>query len=196
MESAPDEVLSALRRFLDDFDQPELIRFMVDFNWSMRPRNLEPKDLPCLRHLRDAARLANGKASDLLHVLENKANALRWDQTYTAEDFGKEFLANYGWVELFGIRGHFVNERMAGGFLVLGPNVHYPDHYHMAEELYIPLTSGTLWRMGNAEFATRGAGAVIHHRSAVTHAMKTRGEPLVAFYLWRGGPLAERSTID
>src|SRR5690606_1895757 len=144
------------------------------------------KDLPCLRHLRDAARLTNGKAGDLLHVLENKANALRWDQTYTAEDFGKEFLANYGWVELFGVRGHFVNERMAGGFLVLGPNVHYPDHYHIAEELYVPLTSGTLWRMGDEEFAMRDAGAVIHHRSNVTHAMKTRGEPLIAFYLWRG----------
>jgi hypothetical protein len=27
------------------------------------------------------------------------------------------------------------------------------------------------------------------------HAMRTGGEPLLAFYLWRGGPLAARSTI-
>ncbi len=49
--------------------------------------------------------------------------------------------------------------------------------------------------MGDGAFREREAGEVIHHASNVSHAMRTGAEPLLAFYLWRGGPLAARSTI-
>jgi hypothetical protein len=49
--------------------------------------------------------------------------------------------------------------------------------------------------MGEAPFRLRKGGELIHHASNVTHAMRTATEPLLAFYLWRGGPLAQRSTI-
>ena len=49
--------------------------------------------------------------------------------------------------------------------------------------------------MGGGGWRLRAAGDVIHHASNVSHAMRTGGEPLLAFYLWRGGPLAARSTI-
>ena len=96
---------------------------------------------------------------------------------------------------MFGTRGHFANDEIAGGFLILGPGIEYPDHHHVAEELYIPLTGGTEWRMGGGAWRLRAAGEVIHHASNVSHAMRTGEEPLLAFYLWRGGPLAARSTI-
>ena len=73
------------------------------------------------------------------------------------------------------------------------PDIDYPDHHHVAEEIYIPLTGGTEWRMGDGAFAARAAGEVIHHASNVSHAMRTGDEPLLALYLWRGGPLAARS---
>ena len=84
---------------------------------------------------------------------------------------------------------------MAAGFLILGPGIVYPDHHHVAEELYIPLTGGTEWRMGEGAFTLREAGEIIHHPSNVNHAMRTGEEPLLALYLWRGGPLAQKSTI-
>ena len=65
----------------------------------------------------------------------------------------------------------------------------------VAGALYIPLTGGTEWRMGGGAWRQRAAGEVIHHASNVSHAMRTGAEPLLAFYLWRGGPLAARSTI-
>ena len=48
---------------------------------------------------------------------------------------------------------------------------------------------------GRGRFRRRAAGEVIHHPSNVSHAMRTGDEPLVALYLWRGGPLAQKSTI-
>ena len=38
---------------------------------------------------------------------------LHWGQTYTAADFGQHFIDNYGWIELFGTRGHFANDAVA-----------------------------------------------------------------------------------
>ncbi|HEY4193145.1 MAG TPA: dimethylsulfonioproprionate lyase family protein, partial [Mesorhizobium sp.] len=89
----------------------------------------------------------------------------------------------------------FVNETVAGGFLILGPEIVYPDHHHVAEEIYVPLTGGTEWRMGEGGFVARRAGEVIHHASNVNHAMRTGSEPLLALYIWRGGPLAQKSTV-
>ena len=120
---------------------------------------------------------------------------MHWGQTYTAADFGQGFIDNYGWLEVFGTRGHFVNDEVAGGLLILGPGIVYPDHHHIAEEIYIPRTGGTEWRMGEGGFRMRDAGEVIHHASNLSHAMRTTKAPLMALYLWRGGPLAQKSTI-
>ena len=130
-----------------------------------------------------------------MRLLAEHRNDLHWGQTYTAADFGKEFIDNYGWLEVFGTRGHFANDEVAAGLLILGPDIVYPDHHHVAEEIYIPLTGGTEWRMGEGGFRLREAGEVIHHASNVNHAMRTGKEPLLALYIWRGGPLAQKSTI-
>jgi hypothetical protein len=170
--------------------------FLGDADGPMKMRPLAPAPLPCVVHLDPVASVAAGDQGAVARLLADNRNAFHWGRTYTAADFGERFIENYGWMELFGTRGHFVNERMAGGFLVLGPRLHYPDHHHEAEEIYVPLTGGTLWRQAGGRYVERPAGAVIHHPSNVTHAMRTGEAPLLALYLWRGGPLAARSTIS
>lgn len=164
-------------------------------DWTMPSRPLEPKAVPCIRYLDRILEIAPAAAQPLVRLLAGDRQVLRWEQTYTREDFGADFLDNYGWVEVFGTRGHFANDEVAGGFLILGPETVYPDHHHQAEEIYVPLTDGTGWRKGEGAFQVRGAGEVIHHPSNINHAMKTGVEPLLALYLWRGGPLAAKSTI-
>lgn len=158
-------------------------------------RRLAPSSLPCLTYLPRAAAITGGGAEALAAFLAEHAGALRWAQTYTEADFGRDFLDRYGWTELTGTRGHFASDTVAAGFLLLGPDVTYPDHHHLAEEIYIPLTPATEWRKGDGAFVARAAGEVIHHPSNVSHAMRTGAEPLLALYLWRGGPLAQKSTV-
>lgn len=169
--------------------------FAAAIDWEMPQRALDPVTLPCVRHLDGTVDICGEAEKPLVGLLADKRAALLWRQTYHAEDFGSDFMQNYGWVEIFGLRGHFANDVVAGGILILGPNTFYPDHHHLAEEVYVPLTGGSLWRMGDGPFRERGAGEIVHHRSNVSHAMKTLGEPLVALYLWRGGPLDQRSAI-
>jgi hypothetical protein len=191
----PDEMLQMFRDYLAQVDSAVLSDFLGDVEWAMPRRRLAPNGLPCLSHLVRAAKLAGPAEAELAARLARNAAALHWGQTYTADDFGQYFMNNYGWVELFGTRGHFANDKVAAGFLVLGPDVVYPDHHHEAEEMYLPLTGGTEWRKGEGPFVQRKSGEVIHHASNVNHAMRTAGEPLLALYLWRGGPLAARSTV-
>ncbi len=170
--------------------------FIAPWAMELPERALGATSLPCLCHLDACAASAEGgSGEELARLLAERGQRLHWGQTYTASDFGQKFVDNYGWLELVGTRGHFADDKVACGFLLLGPDVHYPDHHHEAEEIYIPLTGGALWRKGDGEFVARGASEVIHHSSNVNHAMKTGDDPLLALYLWRGGPLAARSTI-
>ena len=191
----PYELLHAFRNYLERANSAPVRDFLSELEWAMPERRLAANGLPCLAHLTRAAELAGAAEADLAQRLERHAAQLCWGQTYTSADFGQHFMDNYGWVELFGTRGHFVHDRMAAGFLLLGPDVVYPDHHHVAEEIYIPLTGGAAWRMGDGPFVEREGGEVIHHASNVNHAMRTRAEPLLALYLWRGGPLATRPTV-
>lgn len=190
-----DDLMSGVRNFLDGCRGDPASGFVAGIDWSMERRDLAPQPLPCLAHLARIAAAAPPPGRALAALLRDHGRDMRWGQTYTAADFGQRFIDNYGWLELFGTRGLFVNDRMAGGFLILGPGIEYPDHHHVAEELYIPLTGGTGWRMGDGPWRLRAAGEIIHHASNVSHAMRTGDEPLLAFYLWRGGPLAARSTV-
>ncbi|QKC83377.1 dimethylsulfonioproprionate lyase family protein [Mesorhizobium sp. NZP2077] len=190
-----DELLRRFHACLACVDDALVRDAVARIGWDMPARALEPHPLGCLRHLDRAAELAPSEAKPLVQVLAEQRNDLRWGQTYTEADFGKAFIDNYGWLEVFGTRGHFTNDEVAAGLLILGPEIIYPDHHHVAEEIYIPLTGGTEWRMGEGGFREREAGEVVHHASNVNHAMRTGSEPLLAIYIWRGGPLAQKSTI-
>lgn len=190
-----DDLLERFRAYLGGVDSDLVADEVARIGWDMPVRSLEPRALGCLNHLDRIAELATPDAKPLTRFVADRRDVLHWGQTYSAADFGQGFIDNYGWLEVFGTRGHFVNEEVAGGLLILGPNIVYPDHHHIAEEIYIPLTGGTKWRMGEGSFHTRAAGEVIHHASNVSHAMRTGTEPLMALYLWRGGPLAQKSTI-
>ena len=190
-----DELLATFRNFLGAFGREPVDSFAAGIDWRMPARRLAPKGLACLCHLDRAARIAGAEGKPLARLLQERRDAFRWGQTYTEADFGKKFIENYGWLEVFGTRGHFDSKKIAGGFVILGPGIVYPDHHHVAEEIYIPLTGGADWRMGDGPFRRREAGEIVHHASNVNHAMRTAEEPLLALYVWRVGPLGVRSTV-
>ena len=195
MSAATHDLLGLFRTFLEGRGDALVDGFAAAVGEAPSERALAPVSLPCLEFLPRAAAIAGGGAEALAQCLARHAGALRWAQTYTEADFGRGFLDRYGWTELVGTRGHFASDTVAAGFLLLGPGVVYPDHHNVAEEIYVPLTPGTEWRKGDGAFLRRGAGETIHHPSNVSHAMRTGAEPLLALYLWRGGPLAQKSTM-
>jgi mannose-6-phosphate isomerase-like protein (cupin superfamily) len=187
-------LVAAMRQFLLGLDDGLLAPFLALWpgGGAVDKRPL-PTTLPVLTHLPQSVTAANGVTRPLVEVVVKTAVFLAWGQTYTAADFGADFLANYGWTELIGLRGPLASEQLACGFLLLGPTVEYPLHRHEAEEVYVPLTGNGRWQWGSEGWQVRPAGDIIYHAPWQPHAMQTGAEPLLALYLWRGGDLVQKS---
>ena len=97
-----------------------------------------------------------------------------------------ETFDNYAYVELAGPGRWFESADIRLGFLLLGPQSHYPDHCHPAEEAYHVVSGTAEWWREDTGWTARQAGTLIHHAPLVRHAMRTRDEPLLALYCWAG----------
>lgn len=189
-------LVAEMRQFLTQLAAEPLAPFLALWpEAGTVDRQLMPNSLPVLRGLPQTVGLASEEARGLVRRLVETAVFLTWGQTYTVSDFGADFLANYGWTELIGLRGPVASKQLACGFLLLGPGIEYPLHWHEAEEVYVALTGNGRWRRGDEGWHVRPAGAVIYHAPWQPHAMQTTTEPLLALYLWRGGNLVQKSEV-
>ena len=185
-----------MRDFVARSPSPAVAAFLADWPAPAPPLPRPAAALPVLEWLPDLLGHAAGETAALTRLVVENGGALDWRQTYGAGDFGAAFLARYGWTEIIGQRGAFASERIAAGFLMLGPDVEYPLHSHDAEEIYIPLAGTALWAAGPEGWCERPPGDLIHHPSRVPHAMRTAAAPLLALYVWRAGNLTQKSVIE
>jgi hypothetical protein len=179
------------RELLQGLGAPLLTPFLAQWPDTTRSRQWQPPaSQPVTQWLTQAiAAAAPSFSRTLVTALASAAPAMTWKQTYTAAQVSEVFLQNYAWSELI------ASERLACGFLLLGPHTLYPRHNHEPEEIYIPLLGTAAWEKGNEGWREQRPGTVIHHPSYVQHAMRTADEPLVALYLWRGDNLGQKARL-
>lgn len=154
-----------------------------------RPSTRTCRPLPVQRFLQVAlSNAASGPLQRLAHALEPAESSLDWLQNpnYTKARIGADFVDRYGYVELVGPRRAFETRDLLVGFLLLGPQTHYPDHDHAAEEVYHVVSGRAAWRCGGNAWRIEPPGTVIHHAPHEPHAMRTEDEPLLALYCWMG----------
>jgi hypothetical protein len=184
-------------KLLESLHEPSLAPFLADWPRTPRQVTITASHLPVLRWLPEIAREAAPFGFELVAALYRAAPSLAWRQTYTVKDLDPSFLENYGWSEILGNgNGPWTSERIACGFLILGPSTHYPRHRHEAEEIYLPLSGTAAWQQGDAVWRERAPGTLIHHAGGEPHAMRTGGSPLLALYLWRSDDLAQKARLD
>lgn len=188
-----DKILGCLKAL----DNDQLAVFLS--KWPLAPvatRAVAEGTLPVVSKLRDIPSTLGDSFSAIVNVLKECPESLCWGQTYNASDFGEAFLDNYGWTEIIGQRGPIQSTEIACGFLLLGPQIEYPLHRHEAEEIYVPLSSGALWKLGDADWVENPRGVPIYHRPWVAHGMRTEASPLLALYIWHGRDLTQKSVIE
>ena len=147
----------------------------------------QPARLAACRHLPEAVGAAIMVDSALAAAIAGLEDDLHWRQTagYSDAAMGQPgFMDNYAHAEIIGPTGCFAGDDFRLGFLLLGPGLHYPDHYHPAPELYWLLTGPSDWKRGAGGFASRQAGEMIWHRPFVVHATRTHAQPLLALWAW------------
>jgi hypothetical protein len=189
-------IAARIEELLQSLQEPALGGFLAEWPRTAEPRAVAASPLPVLRWLAQMAGDSEAFAKDLVAAVVHDAPSLAWRQTYTAKDLGSAFLDNYGWTEMIGLKGPLASERIACGFLLLGPFTHYPRHRHEAEEIYVPLRGTAAWQQGDAVWRDRPPGSAIHHASDEPHAMRTGQSPLFALYLWRSANLAQKARLD
>lgn len=185
-------LLDAFRDYLSLREEEEVREWLGRFGWKLNQRNLTATPLGPERHLAALDGLVGRGEQRLVQVFTELAPRLHWMRSYGPEDFGQHFFDHYAHVELIGQRGHFACDTLAAGLVMYGPGIDYPNHWHVAEEIYIPLTSGALWSSDNEPFVERAGGEYVFHTSNMPHAIKTNTDPLLALWVWRGGDLTQK----
>ena len=129
-------------------------------------------------------------------LLRQAADSLVWSQnaSYSETNLGAHFMQNYATGVLTGTGAPIAHEAPPSGFLLLGPNVEYPAHNHLAKEVYLVLTPGVQWCLDGADWFSVAPGEVIYHSSNQSHAMRTRETPMLAFAAWL--EIGNRSAIN
>ena len=196
IDTARQGIALQVKELLDSLPQPALAQFLADWPPAYLTREIAVAPLPVLRWLPELAGGAIPCGAHLVAAVCRAAPLLDWRQTYTAADLDPAFLDNYGWSEIVGSVGPIKSERIACGFLILGPSTYYPSHRHTAEELYVPLSGTAAWQQGDAAWQEQAPGTPIHHRSEEPHAMRTGTSPLLALYIWRGADLGQKARLD
>jgi Dimethlysulfonioproprionate lyase len=191
-----DDLVEQTHAYLVSLNAPAIVAFLADWPRTRERRTLDATSVPVVRWLPQAKAQAPSPAAPLVAELLRAAPSLAWRQTYKQPLVGALFLANYGYTELVGLNGPVPSQRLACGFLLLGPNTAYPRHRHEAEEIYVPLSGTAAWQHGNETWHDESPGAVIHHVSDEPHAMRTGAQPLLALYLWRSNDLNQKSRLD
>jgi hypothetical protein len=98
--------------------------------------------------------------------------------------------ASENWLEghanamIIGPDGLEWSEDLQVGVSLMAPDVRYPDHNHLPEELYDGLSSGR-FKHGSSSWIQPGIGGTIHNEPNVTHAMASDNAPFLAIWsLW------------
>ncbi len=169
--------------------------------WPMQSQSVSappPKPGSSLPVLSWLPRMATGVGSfaDLACCLSRAAASLDWRQSYTEAQVGTQFLRNYGFAEIVGLTTARHSDRVACGFLLLGPDTLYPRHRHEAQEIYVPVSGTAQWLQGDDVWRSRSPGAIIYHARHEWHAMQTSAEPLLALYLWQSDTLQQKAHLD
>ena len=166
---------------------------LPDLNLDEPDRIFEPQSLPVLQYLSRLTSMVPSDYRPVLNALVDVQSGLYFGQTYSESDFGADFLRQYGWVKLLGPDAYWHSDQISSGFLILGDNNTYPQHWHEAEEIYLPISGNAEWYCERGGWQIQPAGKLIHHASGIKHGTRTTGVAMIALYLWRGGNLTQKS---
>ena len=153
------------------------------------PRVGTGKRKPVAQFVGNAVELAKqGPLAEIADAFAAVEPGCDWLQNpnYSEASLGPGYVDRYGYVELVGPGRPIESGDLLVGLLLLGPDMHYPDHAHPAEEIYHVVAGTAEWWREDEGWRRKGPGTLIHHVPMMRHAMRTSAEPLLALYCWTG----------
>lgn len=197
-EAVARELLEAVRDYVLGHADPLVARFRDSIrDWGSEYRPADPARFAAADSLAIAEIDADSPGSELLALFQRHNPELRWEQSYRREDklVPDRMLDTSAFAEILGSRGPFVSDRIRSGIGVYGREVHYPRHWHQAEEVYLPLSGSARFHI-DGETVERGPGDVVFVASDTPHGFTVNPDrALIVFYLWQAGDLRQTSSF-
>jgi mannose-6-phosphate isomerase-like protein (cupin superfamily) len=189
MTNTPDSVRDVFSRAFHELTlsvaaKPDLRAFA---GWPYAPlAHLDAEPVPAIEIIQNWSEGYSNETASLHHALQAIAPYARWQQTYTEQEVGRDFLNRYGYIEFVGPTGHFASDQVRAYFAYWGDNLYYPWHLHQAEELYYIISGQALFEADGQPAQVLKPGDIRVHASNQPHAMTTTDSPILALVLWRG----------
>ncbi len=127
---------------------------------------------------------------DVTNAIRHAAEHAEWRQTYTESEVGAEFLARYGYFELYGPSGHFHSAKLRGYIGFWDKELDYGWHRHEAEEIYYSISGAPQFLSETQPESWPKPGQTRHHAPWERHAMKSGDAPFLCYAVWKGPGLA------
>ncbi|WP_170340311.1 dimethylsulfonioproprionate lyase family protein [Ruegeria arenilitoris] len=156
---------------------------------------LQPRAIPAMPLVQALDQPGSPRTTGLVQAIRSAAHLAHWKRTYTEAEVGADFRNRYGYFELFGPSGHFHSTQLRGYVAYWGAGLDYDWHSHQAEELYLTLAGGAVFKVAEDQ-AFVGAEGTRWHASWQSHAMSTGDQPILTFVLWRGEGLNDLPRMD
>ncbi|MEM9043770.1 MAG: dimethylsulfonioproprionate lyase family protein [Pseudomonadota bacterium] len=195
---ADNQLLAEIQGFVAEHSDVSVNRFKSGItDWGSEWQGVSPEFLPAADLLPSTLSLTIDRTLGLTTAFSKHRGSRKWEQSYTRSDnlVGDDMLVGYGFAEVIGKNGPFVSEKVRSGIGIWGPDIVYPAHQHVAEEVYVALA-------GSAEFSLEGdaprmvgPGEAVYVKSNRMHGFRTIDQPLVVFYIWQAGDLRQKSNF-
>ena len=140
--------------------------------------------LPACAHFERALRSARAVSPEIAGVadaFETLEPSLTWVRRAGCETHGEAFTAGHANTWIVGPAGVEQRADVIIGASLLAPDLRYPEHHHPPQELYVVMSEGD-WFNREDGWYTPGPGAIVYHRSNISHAMRSGGAPLLAVW--------------
>lgn len=192
VERLRDELIAVVDRVVNEHDASAFDAVASELRDCGPSRRVPPVSQPVVdQWLLEAIAAAPAPWTDLARLLGEATPDLQWLKSYESLEESDElmkFKPFYSFLllasgEFRGYEPPLLVDDMLIGFSLQAPNIFYPQHHHVAPELY-GIISGTFeWQVGDT-WSTKGPGDVIIHRPHESHAMRTSDAPALTWAVW------------
>lgn len=157
-------------------------------NYSLSRTRLQvPRRQPACRHLANAIARAWRVDKWVSGTLGDIMPLLRWQCIPRERKIAvpPDFMTDYAYAQIVGPEGIFSGKDFSMGLFIVGPEQNYPEHEHLAPELYWLLSGPTAWSFDNSgQWSEVREGTVIWNEPHKVHATRTMEIPMLAFWCW------------
>lgn len=153
---------------------------------SFAETSVEPAQVDGLKWVDAGAALLGRARPGFASVIRSLRDHLHWkcNAAYPEDRFPEGYFDEWAFTQIIGPGGIFDADDLMMGMFAMGPNIFYPQHYHVAPELYYTLTGEHGWQLGDDPWYRRSSPAMIWHESNEVHATDVGSEPFLSVWIW------------